>query len=320
MTATRRVRIARKTVEAQDICSFELVAPEGGALPRFAAGAHIDVHLGGGLVRQYSLCNDPRETQRYQIAVLREPASRGGSIAMHALQPGHALEISAPRNHFAQAHDASHHLLLAGGIGITPILCMAEQLAAEGASFALHYCTRSAERTAFAQRLRSAPFASQVQLHHDDGAAAQKLDLAALLASPRPGTHLYVCGPSGFMEAVLSAARAAGWPEARLHREYFAAAAPKGNGHDGAFEVQVASSGAVIRVAPDQAVVAALAAAGIEVPVSCEQGVCGTCLTRVLDGVPDHRDLFLSDEERARGDQFTPCCSRAKSHRLVLDL
>ena len=272
-------------------------------------------------MRPYSLCNDPRETQRYLIAVLREPASRGGSAAVHALREGQELEISVPRNHFALAGEASAHLLLAGGIGITPILAMAEQLAGEGAAFGLHYCTRSSERTAFAERIRASAFASQVQFHHDDGPAAQKLDIAALVAAPGPGTHLYVCGPAGFIEAVLAAARAAGWAESALHREYFAGTAASGDaGADGAFDVQLASSGTLIRVAPDQSVVAALAAAGVEVPVSCEQGVCGTCLTRVLDGTPDHRDLFLTDAEHARNDQFTPCCSRALSARLVLDL
>jgi len=318
-TTTQRVRLARKTIEAQDVCSFELVAADGGALAPFSAGAHVDVHLDDGLVRQYSLCNDPRETHRYLIAVLREPASRGGSVAMHALGEGQEIEISEPRNHFALARDARSHLLLAGGIGITPILAMAEQLAAEGAAFEMHYCTRSADRTAFMQRLRAAEFAPRVQFHHDDGPATQKLDIPALVVRPQPGTHLYVCGPTGFMDAVLSAARSAGWAESTLHREYFAGTATATDS-DGTFDVQLASSGALIRVAADQSVVAALAAAGVQVSVSCEQGVCGTCVTRVLGGTPEHRDLFLTDEEHARGDCFTPCCSRALSPRLVLDL
>jgi vanillate O-demethylase ferredoxin subunit len=316
---TLRVRVALKTAEAQGIAGFELVAADDGALPAFSAGSHIDVHLPGGLLRQYSLCNDPRETHRYRIAVLREPASRGGSLAMHALKEGDALAISAPRNHFPLAADATEHLLLAGGIGITPVVCMAEQLAAAGAPFELHYATRSASRTAFAAHLRDAAYATRVHFHHDDGAAPQRLDLATIVAEPRAGRHLYVCGPAGFIDAVLTAARAAGWPPETVHREYFAApaAAPA---EQGAFEVQIASTGAVIRIAPDQSIVAALAAAGIERPVSCEQGVCGTCLTGVLEGQPDHRDVYLTDEERARGDCFTPCCSRALSPRLLLDL
>lgn len=315
----RKVVIARRAVEALDICSLELVDPQGEALPPFSAGSHIDVQVGDGLVRQYSLCNDPRETHRYLIAVLRDPNSRGGSACMHALQAGATIDISEPKNHFALAHDARHSVLLAGGIGITPILCMAERLADIGAPFELHYCTRSAQRTAFVERIRRAGFADRVQFHHDDGPATQRFDARAAIAAPADGRHLYCCGPTGFMEAVLGAARDLGWPEDRLHREYFAAA-PIDTRHDGGFEVQLASTGAVIRIAPEQSIVAALAAAGIEVPTSCEQGVCGTCLTRVLDGTPEHRDMYLTPDEQARGDQFTPCCSRSKSARLVLDL
>lgn len=313
----RQVHIARRNVEALDICSFELVDPEGRPLPPFSAGAHIDVHPDGGPVRQYSLCNDPSETRRYQIAVLRDPASRGGSVAMHALAAGQVVRISDPKNHFPLAPQARHSVLLAGGIGITPILCMAEWLWSTGASFELHYCARSLARAAFVRRIRAASFAGRVHFYFDD--EGQQLNTRKVLGEPRPDVHLYVCGPTGFMDWVLGTARAAAWPEDRLHREYFAAA-PVDRQNDGGFEVQIASTGVVIRVSPEQSVVAALASAGIEVPVSCEQGVCGTCLTRVLEGTPEHRDLFLTPDEQARGDQFTPCCSRAKSARLVLDL
>ncbi|WP_119353885.1 PDR/VanB family oxidoreductase [Azohydromonas sediminis] len=315
-----QVRVARKAVEALDICTFELVAADGGALPPFSAGSHIDVQVPGGLTRQYSLCNAPGESHRYLIGVLKDPASRGGSVAMHErVHEGDVLTVSAPKNHFPLAHEARRSLLLAGGIGVTPILCMAERLAATGADFEMHYCTRSRARTAFHDRIRGSAFAQRVQFHFDDGDAAQKLDIAALLAAPQPGTHLYVCGPKGFMDAVLGTARACGWREAQLHYEFFAADTAPAEG-DTAFEVQLASSGRVVVVPKDQTVVQALAAAGIEVPTSCEQGVCGTCLTRVLEGTPDHRDLYLTPEEQAANDRFTPCCSRAKSARLVLDL
>ena len=317
--AMRKVIVAHKSVEALDVCSFELVDPQGAALPPFSAGSHIDVQVGDSLVRQYSLCNDPRETHRYLIAVLRDPNSRGGSVGIHALQLGMAVGISDPKNHFALAHDARHSLLLAGGIGITPILCMAERLANIGASFELHYCTRAPDRTAFTERIRAAAFADRVAFHHDDGPAAQRFDALATIGAPGSGRHLYVCGPTGFMDWVLGTAHELGWPEDRLHREYFAAK-PIDTSQDGSFDVQIASTGAVIRIAPDQSVVAALAAVGVEVPTSCEQGVCGTCLTRVLDGTPDHRDMYLTPDEQAKGDQFTPCCSRATSARLVLDL
>ncbi len=314
------VRVLRKTAEATDIVGLELAAEDGGPLPAFSAGSHVDLHLPSGFTRQYSLCNDPGETHRYQIAVLRDPASRGGSAALHdAVSVGQTLQISAPRNHFALAHQASRHLLLAGGIGVTPLLCMSERLAQLGADFELHYCTRSLARTAFVGRIQAASFADRVKFHHDDGAAAQQLDLGGLLGQPRPGEHVYVCGPQGFMDAVLGRARAAGWPEAQLRFEYFGAAVAPTVG-DTAFEVQLASSGRVLPVAVGQTVVQALVAAGVEVLTSCEQGVCGTCLTRVLAGQVDHRDQYLTPEERAAHDQFLPCCSRSRGVRLVLDL
>ncbi len=314
------VRVAARRTEAQDIIGLDLVAADGRALPAFTAGAHIDLYLPGGLIRQYSLCNPPGDAGIYRIAVLRDPASRGGSQAVHdALTVGTELRISTPRNHFELAPAAPHHLLLAGGIGITPLWAMAEQLSQQGGSFTLHHCTRSRERTPFVAALAASAYASRVQHHFDDGAAAQKLDIAATLKRSPAGTHLYVCGPQGFMDAVLSAGRAAGWPEERLHREYFAAA-PVDHTSDGGFELELASSGRVIPVRADQSALAALLAAGLDIPMSCEQGVCGTCLTGVKAGTPDHRDQYLTDEERAANDQFLPCCSRAKSARLVLDL
>lgn len=317
---TISVRVARKQREAEDICSFELVADNGQPLPAFSAGSHVDVQLPGGLSRSYSLCNPPGENHRYLIGVLRDAASRGGSQAMHdQVNEGDVLQISAPKNHFELAHDAKHHLLLAGGIGVTPVLCMAERLAHSGASFDMHYCTRSLPRTAFHQRIAGSAFSDKVRFHFDDGAAEQKLDLAALLVPPEDGVHLYVCGPKGFMDAVLNTARSNGWPEAQLHYEFFAGAVVATE-NDASFEVQVASSGQIVIVPLGKTVVQALSEAGVEVQVSCEQGVCGTCLTRIIEGIPDHKDLYLTPEEQEANDQFTPCCSRSKSARLVLDL
>jgi len=319
-SARLSVQVVRKRVEATDICTFEVADPLGKALPSFGAGSHVDVYIGDGLVRQYSLCNDPRETHRYMIAVLRVPASRGGSAAMHeAVQEGDVLEISEPRNHFQLAHGARRSLLVAGGIGVTPILCMAERLANIGADFEMHYCTRSPDRTAFMERIRQSSFAERVHFHFANGPVEQKFNAERLVAHSPPDTHLYVCGPTGFMDSLLETARAHGWPAQQLHREYFASevrALPS----DTEFDVRIASTGRVYRVAKDQTVVAALAQHGIEIATSCAQGVCGTCLTRVIDGEPDHRDIYLSDQERARNDQFTPCCSRARSPIMVLDL
>jgi len=320
MSTTLGVRVARKTTEAEGICSFELVAADGRPLPAFSAGAHIDVHVPGGLVRQYSLCNDPGETHRYQIAVLDDAASRGGSRALHAqVHEGDTLAIGAPRNQFRLVPQARRHLLLAGGIGVTPLLAMAESLATEGADFELHYATRSVARTAFIGRIQRSRYAARAHLHVDDGDPAQRLDLPTVLAAPTAGTHAYVCGPQGFIDAVLAQARMQGWPEAQLHVEFFGAA-PAATEGNGAFEVELARSGRVITVPASRSVAEALLDAGVEIALSCEQGICGTCLTRVLSGLPDHRDSYLTPQEQAANDQFTPCCSRSRSARLVLDL
>ena len=314
------VKVARKTREADDIAGFELVAPDGQALPPFEAGSHVDVHVGADLVRQYSLCNDPAERHRYLLGVLRDPATRGGSRGMHDnVNEGDVLRISAPKNHFALADGARESLLLAGGIGVTPIMAMAERLAAQGANFAFHYGARSVDRMAFRARILAAPWAGKVRFHFDDGAAEQKLDLAALLRDAAPDRHLYFCGPAGFLDAVRSTARAQGWSDAQVHFEVFSNVVSHSDADTG-FEVQIKSDGRVITVGADQSVVEALAAAGIDVPTSCEQGVCGTCITRVLEGEPDHKDMYFTPDEHAQNDQFTPCCSRAKSRRLVLDL
>lgn len=324
MTAqeTLRVRVARKHQEAQDIASFELERVDGEALPPFSAGSHIDVHLpasAGGLVRQYSLCNPPHEQHRYRIAVLRDAQSRGGSAGMHdQVHEGDEITISTPRNHFA-LHPAGRTLLVAGGIGVTPLLCMAQRLAATQASFALHYCTRSRERTAFAQEIAASPLAAHTHFHYDDGDASQKLDLLPLLMEAGDDARLYVCGPSGFIDHVVQTAKNLAFPEDRIHLEYFGAA-PTAKAGDGSFEVRIASSGLTCTVPAGVTVVEALREKGVDIMTACEQGVCGTCITRVLEGEVDHRDMYLTEEERACNDQFTPCCSRARSAVLVLDL
>jgi vanillate O-demethylase ferredoxin subunit len=313
------VKVLHKKQEALGIASFELVRPDGAALPGFSAGSHIDVQVPGGLTRQYSLCNDAAEQHRYRIAVLRDAASRGGSVGMHdALKEGDMLLISEPRNHFPLVH-GQKSILLAGGIGVTPLLCMAQRLQAIGADFTMHYGARSADRMAFRDEIAASPFAARVQLHFDDGAADQKFDAAAVLARPEAGTHIYICGPTGFIDYVTQAASRLGWPSEQVHLEYFGAA-PQDTTGDQAFQVKLASSGATYEIPANQTVVQALQAKGVEILVSCEQGVCGTCITRVLEGECDHRDLYFTDEEKAKNDQFTPCCSRARSKVLVLDL
>ena len=313
------VKIIKKTKEAEGISSFELARTDGAPMPPFSAGSHVDVFIPGGLVRQYSLCNDQTEQHRYRIAVLRDPASRGGSAGMHdAVNEGDTITISEPRNHFPLQH-ATHTLLFAGGIGITPLLCMAQRLGAIGSNFNLHYCTRSKDRTAFRDEIAGSNFSSKVAFHYDIGEESQKLDLAALIAQPEAGTHIYVCGPVGFIEHVINTARDKGWDKNQVHLEYFGAAA-QDTSHDGSFDVMIASTGKTYPVAKDQSVTETLKAHGIEILTSCEQGVCGTCITRVLEGEPDHRDMYFTDDEKEKNDQFTPCCSRSKSAVLVLDL
>lgn len=314
------VQIASKTRETADICLLELSRPEGGVLPAFSAGAHIDLHLPGGIVRQYSLCNSPAENHRYQIAVLRDPSSRGGSSAIHSqLKEGDKVSISEPRNLFPLEHGANKYLLIAGGIGITPILCMTERLHHLNKAFELHYCTRTPEETAFRQRIQDSSFGDKVYFHHSRQADGKRMDAGAVLTTADAGIHLYICGPNQFMNEVLEIARKHGWPESRLHREYFAAEETS-HEHDTAFEIQIASSGAVIEIPADRTALEVLLEHGIDLPFACEEGVCGTCATRLLEGEPEHRDVFMTPEEHAGNEEFAACCSRARSKRLVLDI
>lgn len=314
------VRITRKAKEAEGIVRLELAPLAGQSLPVFTAGAHIDLHLPNGLVRQYSLCNAPSEQNKYVLGVRRDPESRGGSVAVHdQLKEGGTLQISVPRNHFPLQPDATHSILLAGGIGITPILSMAEQLLSSGKSYELHYSCRSLEQAAFSARLRSPDMDPYSHLYLSQANGGGRVDLAKLLSKPASNTHLYVCGSAAYIEAALSAARAEGWPEEHLHREFFSAE-PNSSTGDKGFKIYLAVSDKHIWVKPEQTALEAMVQSGLDVPSSCEQGICGTCLTKVISGVPDHRDSFLTPQEQAKNDQFLPCCSRAISEELVLDM
>lgn len=311
------LEITGRVLLAPDIVRIDLGRADGGELPPFAAGAHIDIVVDEGLVRQYSLCNDPAERHRYQIAVLREPQSRGGSVRVHdAFHPGRQVSVGTPRNLFALAKGGSRHILIGGGIGITPIMSMAAALASEGKSFDLHYCCRNPANAAFGSAVDAADGRTYFSRH--DG--SPRFDPGAALGSPGPDTHVYVCGPAGFMNAVRDEAQRLGWADASIHRELFEAAEPLVQVGDQPFDVRIASTGATFTIAPGASVASILADAGIDVPISCEQGVCGTCVTGVLEGAPDHRDSYLTDEERDEGKLFTPCCSRALSPLLLLDL
>ncbi|SEG90401.1 vanillate O-demethylase ferredoxin subunit [Thermomonospora echinospora] len=312
MTWTEAVVVSHSPA-TPDIAVIDLAPATGDEFPAYTAGAHIDVLITPNLVRQYSLCGPP-EQGRYRLAVLNEPASRGGSRAMHALKVGDHLRISAPRNHFPLV-TARRHLLFAGGIGITPLLAMARQLEREGGDYALHYCARSRARAAFVKELAGNP---RVALHFDDGDPRQQLDLARDLGDPQPDTAVYVCGPDGFMDHVLGKAEALGWPPQSLHKERFGTA-PEPTASGDSFTVRLASTGAEYLVPDDRSVLDVLLENGVDAPYSCRQGICGTCVVRVLAGHPDHRDEVLTNEEHAEG-LFTTCSSRSLSPTLKLDV
>lgn len=320
-TATLDVVVRQRQLEGEAVAVLALAAANGQALPAFTAGAHIDLHLPGGLVRPYSLCGDPADTQRYRLGVLKDPESRGGSVAVHeSLKEGTTLTISAPRNHFPLTETAPHSVLVGGGIGITPMLAMAWRLHALGASFELHYCARSRAHAAFLTEMAEAPWADKVTLHFNDEDAADKLQVQSVVKAAPAGAHLYVCGPAGFMDWVMTEAGAAGLPSDQMHREYFSAPVVASSEADIGFELVAQRSGKTVHVSPTQSLLDALKALNIDVPVSCEKGVCGTCACTVLEGEPDHRDAYLTDEERADNDQILVCCSRSRSARLVLDI
>ena len=324
------LRIRQITFQAVDINAYELVHPEGEDLPPFTAGAHIDFHFRDGSVRQYSLCNDPRERHRYVIAVLREANGRGGSQALHErLHVQRTVSVGRPRNNFALSADAKRYLLLAGGIGVTPLKAMAHELDATGADYTLHYCTRDPAHTAFHEEFRAPASKGRVMHHHDGGIPGKGLDIAGLLKAYEEGTHLYYCGPPGFMAACKRATQH--WPAGAVHLEYFSAAAAPKSAMSGTeiadagesalglgFQVKIASTGAVFTVPNDKSIVDVLAEHGVEVETSCRAGLCATCKVRYLAGEVDHRDLVLSGEEQAT--YIATCISRAKSPLLVLDL
>lgn len=315
---TIKVVVQRRQEQGRGVLVLDLVSAEGRALPPFEAGAHVDLHLGDGLVRQYSLASNPNDRDSYRIGILKDPNSRGGSVAAHErLHQGTEVRIGVPRNLFPLQMDAQRSVLIGGGIGITPMIAMAHALRDAGKDFELHYCGRTRDACAFLEDLAMGPFNDRVHLHFDDGAAAQKLDLAAVLGNAAAGTHVYVCGPSGFMDWVIAEAGRLGFPDAQVHKEYFQV---ESDTSGDAFDVIAKKSGKTVRVNEGQRIVDALSTVGIKINVSCEQGVCGTCLCNVIEGEPDHRDVFLTDEEKADNDQILLCCSRSKSATLVLDL
>ena len=317
--ARLRLTVQAVTQEAHRIKAFELADPCGEDLPAFTAGAHVDIEVPGGFLRQYSLCNDPSDRARYEIAVLDVVDGRGGSRGMHTeVRVGDTLTVSHPRNSFPLDEGARRCLLLAGGVGITPVMSMVQRLASIAADFSVVYCARSPEHAAFRRRLEQVA-SRRVRFHYDGGVPERGIDLAHLLATAEPDTHLYCCGPAGMMAAV--AAGTSRWRPECVHFEHFSAPAlPVGTAataSDG-FAIELARSGTVLTVPADKTIVEVLREAGVHVETSCEAGVCATCRTRYLHGAPDHQDFILDDDERA--EYLTICCSRSLSERLVLDL
>ena len=319
MTDTLQVRIHSITEEARGIHSFDLRPAAGAELPPFTAGAHIDIHLGNRLVRSYSLINPQGERHRYVIAVSKDPKTRGGSRYVHEnLRVADTLAISAPRNNFALREDAVRTVFLAGGIGITPIWCMIQRLEALGRTWELHYCVRTREQAAFLEPLRALP-GERVKFNFDHEPGGKLLDVAAVVAAIPAEAHLYCCGPAPMLAAFEAAC--ARLPKEQVHVEYFTAK-PEEPGAGGLeqFTVVLKRSGREFVIPPGKTILETLLDAGLDVPYSCTQGVCGTCETPVLEGVPDHRDMLLTEEERAAGKTILICCSRSKTERLVLDL
>ncbi|MFJ4065905.1 PDR/VanB family oxidoreductase [Pseudomonas sp. NPDC089996] len=310
------LQITDLIAEAKGVMVIELRSPDGAALPPFKPGAHIELHLPGNLIRQYSLCNDARETHRYCVGVGLSPVSRGGSRHLHqSLRVGDTLTVSAPRNHFPLEEDAPGFVFFAGGIGITPVWSMIQWCEANQRPWRLYYVVRSRQRAAFLEALQS--FADRVTLHADDEAGGL-FDIAAAIGQQPANVHFYTCGPTPFMLAVEAAAR--GYPEEQVHFEWFTPKAAATTATDKPFTVQLARSGRAFDVPADQSILQVLEANGLRVESSCREGTCASCEICVLDGVPDHRDSVLTAAERKNNDVMMICVSRALSHTLVLDL
>jgi phthalate 4,5-dioxygenase reductase subunit len=312
----RPLRVARAEAIARDIHLLEFRDPEGLELPPFTAGSHVTVRAPNGTLRKYSLCNDPGERDRYVIAVKRDAAGHGGSVSLvDGTRAGDRVEVSEPRNAFELEAKAPAFIFVAGGIGITPIMSMVRSLASRGmARFRLYYCTRSPEMTPFREALAADEFKGKVVIHHDFGDAAKSLDLWPVFEKPS-NAHIYCCGPRPMLEAVRD--MTGHWSASAVHFESFLDAAAQEKPDDKPFTVVLAKSGDRIEVPPGVSILDAMRARGHDAPSSCESGTCGTCRTRLIAGEADHRDLVLTEDERAT--QVMICVSRAVSAEIVID-
>ena len=309
------LRVTRNDKIADGIHMLEFRDAGGQPLPEFSAGAHIAIQVPNGLLRKYSLCNDPAERDRYLVAVKREANSRGGSIDLiDHVKAGDQLMVAAPVNDFGLPPRAQEFLFIAGGIGITPFMAMIRQLRTEGKRFRLFYCARSPETTAFLDELSAPEFKDQVTIHYDGGDPSRSLDLRPILQERKNREHLYCCGPRPLMEAVRHMTDH--WSSTAVHFEAFSDAETH-KPTDKPFKVKLARSGAVVEVPTTKTILEALREHGLDVPSSCETGTCGTCRTKLLAGEADHRDLVLAEHERA--DTIMICVSRARSDEITID-
>lgn len=309
------VLLTHKEKLSDGVVGLTLRHAGGEPLPEWEPGAHLDLVLHENLVRQYSLCGDPADRSVFQVAVLREPAGRGGSAYVHdELAAGDVVRVRGPRNRF-RLIDAPRYLFLAGGIGITPLLPMVARADAQGSDWRLVYGGRSLASMAFHEEL-TARYGGRVSVRPKDEGG--HLDLDELLGRPQPSTTIYCCGPESLLAAVEQ--RCARWSPGALHVERFSAKAVADAGEATEFDVELARSGIIVTVPEDKSILEAVEDAGAPALSSCQEGICGTCETSVLEGVPDHRDSLLTDEERAANNTMMICVSRACTRRLVLDL
>jgi tetrachlorobenzoquinone reductase len=308
------VRLTAIRYAARDTNLFEFRRPDGKPLPPYEPGAHVDMHLPNGLVRNYSLTVAKPDPAAYTFGIKRDPASRGGSRYIHdELRVGRTVKISVPRNNFPLKEDAAHTILIAGGIGITPIWCMVQRLVELGRPWTLHYACRSRADMAFVEALEGT---SGPQFHFDDQHGGKVIDVAAIVGAAPQDAHLYCCGPTPMLQAFESAT--ASWPREQIHIEYFTPKAEPAK--KGGFTVELARSGQEFFIPEGQSILQVLLDEGIDVDYSCELGICGACEQRVISGIPEHRDSILSEEEQAENTRVMICCAGCKTDRLVLDL
>ena len=320
-----RLRLRQVTHQAELINSYEMVDSTGNDLPAYTAGSHIDFYFHDGIVRQYSLCSDPNDRKRYLIAILNDQKGRGGSTALHnRLHVQRYVHVSEPRNNFPIAKEAKHHLMIAGGIGVTPMLSMIYELQkTSGDNFTLHYCTKSKDYTAFQPELAALVASGKVVVHHDQGIPENGLNIKELLQDYDDGTHLYYCGPPGFMKAVTDFS--SHWPEGTVHFEYFNAPEPEVESKSPGlvsnaegFQIKIASTGAVYTVPDSKSIVDILHENNVAIETSCNVGLCKTCVIKYTEGEVKHMDCVLSKQEQE--EYLTPCCSRSLGDLLILDL